>query len=120
MQERRPGTKPLFLQIALTVLTLLFFVAAYAVAMNAVVSVSRVTDDAGRDHRDQVYLALHGGFLLLAGIYGFTLGKWLNGLGVAFALLFVVGLSLSMVAVQISSYELACHGHNDLVRHWTC
>ena len=120
MQERRPGTKPIALQVALTVLTLLFFATAYVVAMNAVLSVSRVTDDAGRDHRDQVYLALHGGFLLVAAIYGFTLGKWLNGLGIAFATLFLVALSASMIGVQLASYELACNGHNDVVRHWTC
>lgn len=120
MQQRRPRTKPLFLQAGLTIFALLFFAAAYAVAMNALVDVSRVSDDAGRDHRDQVYLALHGGFLFLAAICGFTLGKWLNGLGVAFALLFLVALSLSMLGMQMSSYELACRGHNDLVRHWTC
>jgi len=25
-----------------------------------------------------------------------------------------------MLGAQMASYELACEGHNDLVRHWQC
>jgi hypothetical protein len=41
-------------------------------------------------------------------------------MGVALGLLFVVVLSVSMVGAQMGSYELACQGHNDVIRHWTC
>lgn len=117
-EARRP--RPVLLQVGLSALALAFFVAAYIVAMNALVEVSRGTDDADRDRRDAIYLAVHGGFLFVAAIYGFTLGKWLSGLGLAFALLFVVTISVLMLTTQLVSFELACRGHNDLVRHWTC
>jgi hypothetical protein len=58
--------------------------------------------------------------LLGAAVLGFVAGKWFNGLGIAFATLFVLVLGICMVTVQMASYELACHGHNDLVRHWQC
>jgi len=120
MQRDERGPRPAPLQVGLTILALVFFMAAYIVAMNALLEVSRVTEDADRDRRDAIYLAVHGGFLCLAAIYGFTLGKWLSGLGLAFALLFIVSLAVLMLSTQLVSYELACRGHNDLVRHWTC
>ena len=69
---------------------------------------------------DNVYAALHIGLLAVAAVIGFVLGKWLNGLGLAYATLFVLVLSVIMVGAQLTTYELACRGHNDLIRHWQC
>ena len=70
--------------------------------------------------RDGLYFAIHGFFLLIALATGFSLGKWINGLGVAFAVLLLAATATAMVGAQVGSYQLACHGHNDLVRHWQC
>jgi hypothetical protein len=100
---------------------LLVFTAIYVAIMRLSINVSVVKGKAGADYRDGVYLAIHGGLLLAAAIGGFGLGKWLSGLGLAYAVLFLLVLSLVMVGAQLGSYELACAGgHNDLIRRWTC
>ena len=66
-------------------------------------------------------LILVFGGTFLAAAAGFALGKWFSGLGIAFALLFVVVVSVGMVGAQMGSYTLACDAHqNDILRHWTC
>ena len=40
--------------------------------------------------------------------------------GNAFQLVVAVALSALMVGVQIGSHELACTGHDGLIRYWTC
>lgn len=112
--------KPANLIALLTVVLLVLLAAAYVATMHAVLEVSRIDATTDTDRRDQVYAYIHVGFLLGAAILGFFAGKWFNGLGIAFATLFLVVLAILMLAVQLGSYELACHGHNDLVRHWQC
>jgi hypothetical protein len=100
---------------------LLLFVAAYLVAMRLTVDVSEPGKGYSPDYRDTVYFWLHAGTLATAAIAGFALGKWLNGLGVAYALLFVLVVAFAMAGFALGSFSLACHaGHNDLIRHWTC
>jgi len=70
--------------------------------------------------RDSLYFGIHAFFLFIAAATGFSLGKWVNGLGVAFAVLLVVSTATAMAGTQVATYELACRGHNDLVRHWEC
>ena len=93
---------------------------AYVAAMNALLEVSRIESTADAADRDNVYAALHVGLLAAAAVVGFLVGKWLNGLGLAYATLFVLALSVMMVGAQLTTYELACHGHNDIMRHWQC
>ena len=88
--------------------------------MRALVDVSVVSSGADADRRDVVYTYVHLGLLVLVSVVGFVVGKWLNGLGLAYALLFVIVLTVGMLGVQFGSYELACHGHNGLVRNWQC
>lgn len=100
---------------------LLVLAALYLAAMRLTINVSDIHSKADADYRDAVYLALHGGLLFVSLISGFVLGRWLNGLGFAHALLFAVVISLVMIGTQLGSYQLACHaGHNGLVRQWTC
>jgi len=115
----RPA-KPTGLILLLTLVLLVLLVAAYVGVMNALVEMSRVEsiDEAGR--RDAAYAYLHLVMIAGSGVIGFVAGKWFNGLGVAFATLFVVVMVVAMLGVQLASYEMACHGHNDLVRHWQC
>lgn len=93
---------------------------AYVAAMHAIIDVSRVQTDADAEARDTTYAVLHVSALAGSAVIGFCVGKWLNGLGFAYATLFVMVIAVFMVLAQVSSYELACQGHNDLIRHWTC
>lgn len=117
---REPGwtPKPTGLIVFLTLLLLLMLLVAYVGVMNALVEISQPEHDIER--RDTAYAYVHLVLLFGAAVIGFLAGRWFNGLGVAFATLFVVVLGVGMLAVQLTSYELACHGHNDLVRHWQC
>ncbi len=108
------------LQFGITVLVCLLIAAGYVAAMRAVVEVSVLTTDADIERRDEAFLAIHLGIILIAGIAGFLLGKWFNGLGLAYGLLFMLITSVLMMLVLLGSFELACHGHNGLVRHWQC
>ena len=113
-------SKPHSLQVLLTVLLLVVLVAGYVAAMNALLEVSRIETDSDAADRDTIYAIVHLGLLAAAAIIGFLTGKWLNGLGFAYATLFVFALAVLMVVAQISTYELACQGQNDIIRHWQC
>ncbi len=108
------------MQAALTILGVLVLTAAYIAAMHTTLDVSKVNDARDADRRDVIYFGIHVGGLVLSTVVGFVLGKWFSGLGLAFGVLFLIVVGIAMVGVQLSSYELACHGRNDLVRHWTC
>ena len=108
------------LQVLITVLALAVLLAAYAFTMHAIIDVSRIDQDTRAGRRDLVYSYVHVAGLIFSGALGFALGKWFSGLGVAFATLFVIVTAVGMLSLQFGTYELACHGHNDIVRHWTC
>jgi hypothetical protein len=115
----RPS-KPTGLVVLLTLTLLVLLVASYIGVMHALVEMSRVESDSEAARRDAAYAYLHLVLLAGAAIIGFVAGKWFNGLGVAFATLFVIVMIVAMVVTQMATFELACHGHNDLVRHWQC
>ncbi|MCC6383025.1 MAG: hypothetical protein IT304_11005 [Dehalococcoidia bacterium] len=92
----------------------------YLLLMRLTIDVSRLERKSDASMRDLVYLGLHTGLLAVAAVLGFAAGKWLNGMGVGYGLLFLVVLLVWMLAAQLGAYGLACHGHNDLIRHWTC
>ncbi|MBA4179104.1 MAG: hypothetical protein C0506_00805 [Anaerolinea sp.] len=95
-------------------------IAAYITAARLLVGSEAPTSPLEADHRDTIYFSIHGGVLLFALVAGFILGKWLNGLGVAFGLLFFVVIATAMAVAQIAAYQAACMGQNDIIRHWTC
>jgi hypothetical protein len=101
-----------------------FVIAALAAGYLAALHITLVTPadaDVDIEERDSIYFAIHGAGLLVAPVVGFALGKWLNGLGFAYAALFFVTLFALMAAAQVGSQALACSaGENDLIRHWTC
>ncbi len=115
-------SRPLWLILPLLLFLILLLAAAYIGALAATVDASRLSDTRTANDRDLLYLAIHAGLLCIALAAGYGFGKWANGLGVAFGLLLVVVLSLTMVGVQMGSYALACNteGNNNIVRHWTC
>jgi hypothetical protein len=107
-------------QFALTVFVCAALVTLYVGLMRAVISLSSLNSDSDLERRDEAYAVVHLGVLGLATVSGFLLGKWFNGLGLAYALLFFIVVAVSMLALLLGSYELACHGHNGLIRHWQC
>lgn len=93
----------------------------YVAAMRTLLEVSVLSSDTDLERRDEVYLLVHGGTVFAAAVIGFLVGKWLNGLGLAYAVLFVIISVVAMMGVLLGSYELACEaGQNGLVRHWEC
>lgn len=112
--------RPALLQAALTLLALVLLLGIYVAVMHGLVDFSKVDGKQEASERDLVYVYIHLGLFVAAGVIGFFAGKWFSGLGFAFAVLFLVVTMLLTTAVQLSSYEMACNGHNDLVRHWQC
>lgn len=120
MTRRRRQGKPHGVQVGVAVVSLALFAVAYLALMRATLDYSRLEAGRTASDRDEIYLVLHTGLLAGALAAGFIVGKWLNGLGLAYAALFCAFLAVFMVFAQIASYELACEGHNDLIRHWVC
>ncbi len=120
MLRRAKTPKPASIQILVVAAGLFVLLAGYALLMHVTVDISRHTGKSEADARDLIYLYIHVGALVAAAALGFAAGKWLSGLGVAFALLFVLVLACAMAFAQAGSYELACRGQNDILRHWTC
>jgi hypothetical protein len=99
---------------------LLFFVAAYLLAMRLSVDISEPGLGYSPDYRDTVYLWLHTGILASAAIAGFALGSGSTGrcrLRPAFRPGRIVHDGRLPSAPSASPRH---GGHNDLIRHWTC
>ena len=121
MQQHQRRPKAAAIQILFTVVAIALLLAVYIVVLWLTIGISKGISNRAIDHRDLIYLFVHVGGLVLAAAAGFALGKWFSGLGIAFALLFVVVVSVGMVGAQMGSYALACDAHqNDILRHWTC
>jgi hypothetical protein len=120
VQDPFRRSRPTVVIWLLALLLLMLLAAAYVGVMHALVDLSRPDSGISVDRRDLAYLYVHVVLLVGAAIIGFLAGKWFNGLGVAFATLFVIVTVVIMLGVQMGSYQLACEGHNDLVRHWQC
>lgn len=119
-RSHRPP-RPAFVQVAAAVLLALVLAALYFGLLRATLDISRPASDRSANARDTVYFVLHVTMLAGAAIAGFGLGKWLNGLGVAYAVLMVAIMCSLMVGAQAGSQTLACRGdRNDVIRHWTC
>ena len=104
----------------MTFLALALLFGAYILTMHLLVDRSNVETVKDAARRDLIYVYVHAGLIAAAIAIGFLAGKWFSGLGFAFATLFFIVIVFGVTLVQMSTYELACHGHNDIVRHWQC
>ena len=121
MQRRARPSKPTWVAWLLSVVLLAALFAAYLVVTHRAVGTDVPVGNADLSQRDTIYFSIHLATLGIGCVVGFCLGKWLNGLGAAFALLFLVILVSSLTATQVATYKLACGGgQNNIVRHWTC
>lgn len=112
--------KPPALEWAVAIASLLLLTGAYVLLMRLSLDVSRLEGTTTASDRDLHYLVLHSGVLAFSAVAGFLVGKWLNGLGFAFAVLFVVVMAFAMLLLQVATFAAACEGYNDLIRHWIC
>ncbi len=121
MQRRVRPSKPTWVVWLLSIVLLLLVFGVFIAVIHRVVGDDVPVGGAAMSRRDTVYFSIHLATILVGCLLGFVLGKWLNGLGAAFALLFLVVLVASLTATQVVTYKLACGGgENDIVRHWTC
>jgi hypothetical protein len=120
MWRLRERPKAPALQVLFAVLGLLLVFGLYLLLMQLTVHSNSASGTRTTSERDTFYAFLHLAMLVVALAGGFALGKWLNGLGVAYAVLFVLVMAFGMVLAQLGGHTLACRGHNDWVRHWTC
>ncbi len=99
--------------MAITGLALATILAAYLTAL-------RLAVETAPNRNDGLYFGLHGLALSLAIIAGGVVG-YLNGRrAFAIAVLFLAVMLIWMFAAQYASFEMACSGHNDIIRHWQC
>lgn len=113
----RPNRLSTWLVTSLAILGLLTIYGAYLTALRLAVE---VVPGSGPNQRDGIYFGIHGLALLAAILAGGVLG-WFHGRIVfGFAVLFLSVMIVGMIAAQLISFELACAGHNDLIRHWRC
>lgn len=121
MQLRARPSKPTWLAWLLSVVLLLLIFGAFIAVTHSAVGADVPVGNAAMSRRDTIYFSIHLATIVVGCLVGFLLGKWLNGLGAAFAVLFLVVLVSSLTATQVVTYKLACGGgENDIVRHWTC
>jgi hypothetical protein len=100
-----------------TCLVFLTVAAGYATGLRLMVRLDPAADSEAVDGR---YFGIHGITLVVAGLAGFALGTYFRRMGFAFATLFLTAIVIVMIAAQVASFELACAGHNDVIRHWHC
>lgn len=118
----RPGPRfPLWVELAVTpavliVLTTLYVLSLY-LSVDAIASTG--TDDV-TETRDAWYFGAHLAWTAVAVGLGAVLGTWFRRSGFAFAALFLAWISISMTVAQVATFQLACEGHNDIIRHWHC
>ncbi len=98
-------------------MALLTVLAAYLTALRLAVE---TVPTSGGNRNDGLYFGLHGLALAVAVIAGGVVG-YLNGRrAFAIAILFLAVMLVWMFAAQFVSFEMACSGHNDIIRHWQC
>ncbi len=101
--------------------SLVVLIVGYVVLLRLQFAVWDVDASATGSRRDNLFLLIHGAFIVGAAIAGFATGKLLNGLGVAFAVLFVSVMVVAQLGTIAGSQALACNAdRNNLIRHWTC
>jgi hypothetical protein len=101
-------------------LLIILILAAFVTTAHFLVGTSAPGNSHEADRRDALYFTIHAATLLAALLLGFALGKWLNGLGLALGMLCFVVVASILALGQVAAYEAACHGQNDIIRHWSC
>jgi hypothetical protein len=108
---------PNWLAVLITVLVLVTLLGAYLTALRLVVVADPATTP---NEGDSLYFGLHGIALVVAVVGGGVVGYLQGRHSFAIAVLYLSVMLVAMFAAQLVSFELACSGHNDIIRHWQC
>jgi hypothetical protein len=120
VRTHRAAKRP-WVQWAVFGLAQLVLVLAYLVLLRLAFTAWGIDETATGNRRDNLFLLIHGAFIAGAAVVGFAAGKWLNGLGVAFAVLFLSVMVVAQLGTIAGSQALACTAdRNNLIRHWSC
>lgn len=93
---------------------------AYIGLAHALLVVPESDVDEVLNRRDAEYFGLLGGTLAGSVLVGIGIGAMLRRSPFAFALLMLALVFIGLVGIQVGTFELACDGQNDIVRHWRC
>lgn len=118
--EREPESATAFswLATATIILSLLTITGAYLTLLRLAIDTSNAGDPT--NDADRVYFGVHGAILALSLVLGGILGYVQARRAFAIAVLFLAVILVTMFAAQLVTFELACAGHNDIIRHWQC
>lgn len=94
--------------------------AAYVLVLSAAVEAPSASDEITSNSQDALYFGLHGICLVAGILLAVFLALWLRRSKVAYATLLAAWLLVFMIGAQVVTFELACEGHNDIIRHWRC
>lgn len=125
MQRRRPSFAPqprfpVWLDALIVASIVTVVLVAYGVVANALLVVPVSDADAVLNERDAEYFAVLGATLAAGTVSGVALAALLRRSLFGFALLFLALVFLGLVGIQAATFEMACDGRNDIVRHWQC
>lgn len=117
-----PGPRfPVWLEAVLTPALLVALTALYLLSLHLSLDVmgEQVADDV-TETRDGWYFGLHLAWAVAGTLIGTLVGIGFRRSAFAFASLFLAWMVVAMGAAQVATFELACEGHNDIIRHWHC
>ena len=120
--HRRPEPRyPTWLVAVITVSVLVVLTSLYVLSLHLAIDiVGTVEGDGPADSRDARYFLAHGVWVLIAAMAGVGFGTLFRRSAFGFAALFLSWMLVASVAAQLITFELACRGHNDIIRHWEC
>jgi hypothetical protein len=119
--HRRGARFPVWLDATVTISILLVLTSLYVLSLHLGLDwAGDVSGEDSKDRADAIYFGLHGIWLVVAAALGGTLGVWFRRTLFGFGALFLTWMLVVMVSAQVASFELACRGHNDIIRHWEC
>ncbi len=119
-EHERPHRRarfPLWFDVLFVLCVLLILTVLYVVALHLAVGGN---DVATPNEEDALYFGIHGAVLVLGLLVAWGIAALSRRSAMALLALFGGWFLIAMMAAQIATFELACHGHNDIIRHWQC
>ncbi len=110
---------PTWVEAIVTPALLMLLTTLYVVSLHLAMDVTR--DELNDTNvRDGVYFGIHGAWAFAAMLAGIAVGAWFRRSMFGLGALFVCWMVAAMVAAQIVTFQLACEGYNEIIRHWNC
>ncbi|MDZ7728449.1 MAG: hypothetical protein U5Q44_09840 [Dehalococcoidia bacterium] len=116
-RPRRRARFPLWFDVLFVLCVLLILTVLYVVVLHVAVGGD---NSAPPNEEDALYFGIHGAMLTLSLLVAWGIAALSRRSTMALLALFGGWFLVAMMAAQIATFELACHGHNDIIRHWQC